>query len=117
MQLQPGPAYSDKAGTGETTATALESPLQEIGPFKDEHGARDSEDFSLDLELGDIPLLPSDHQGTALPIETGPYAPWFCCTRSGLRACVRRPKPPQAYLINPWFPRLQAAPGRLIERK
>jgi hypothetical protein len=117
MQSQPGPAYSDKAGTGETTATALESPLQEIRPFKDEHGARDSEDFSLDLELGDIPLLPSDRQGMELPTEKGAYDPSFSCTPSGFCAWLRGPKPPHAYHINPWFPRLQAAPGLLIDRK
>ncbi|KAJ6072304.1 hypothetical protein N7467_010389 [Penicillium canescens] len=117
MQSQPGPAYSDKAGTGETIATALESPLQEIGPFKDEHGARDSEDLSLDLELGDIPLLPSDRQGMELPTEKGAYDPSFSCTPSGFCAWLRGPKPPHVYHINPWFPRLQAAPGLLIDRK
>jgi hypothetical protein len=117
MQSQPEPDHSDRAGTGEAIATALESPLQETGPFKDEHDARDSEDLSLDLELGDIPLLPSDRQGMEIPTKKGAYDPSFSCTPSGFYAWLRGPKPPHVYHINPWFPRLQAAPGLLIDRK
>jgi hypothetical protein len=115
MQSQPEPDYSDKAGAGKASATAPEHALQEIGPFKDEDETRDSEDLSLDLELGDIPLLPSD-QGMELPTTKG-YNPPFSCSPSGFCGWLRGPKPPHVYHIHPWFPQLQAAPGRLIDRK
>jgi hypothetical protein len=118
MQSQPEPDYSDEAGAGKASAgaTAPEHPLQEIRPFKDEDETSDSEDLSLDLELGDIPLLPSD-LGMELPTRKGAYDPPFSCSPSGFCAWLRGPKPPHVYHINPWFPHLQAAPGRLIDRK
>jgi hypothetical protein len=122
MQSQPGPD-KPSAGAGEASTPAPASPpdypLQETKPFKDEeqdHDPRDSEDLSLDLELGDIPLLPSDRQGMDIPTGKG-YNPPFSCTPSGFCTWLRGPKPPHVYHINPWFPRLQAAPGRLIDRK
>ncbi|CAG8422680.1 unnamed protein product [Penicillium salamii] len=78
--------------------------------YKDE--GRDSDELSLDLEVGDIPLLP---QGMAQPELI--HDPSFSCTPSGFCNWLRGPQPPHVYHIYPWFPRLQAAPARLIDQK
>ncbi|CAG7958001.1 unnamed protein product [Penicillium olsonii] len=83
-------------------------PLHE---HKDED--RDSDELSFDLELGDVPLLPVE--GMAKPELT--RDPSFSCTPSGFCNWLRGPQPPHVYHINPWFPRLQAAPARLIDQK
>jgi hypothetical protein len=87
-----------------------EYPLHKI-QYKDE--ARDSDELSLDLEGGDMPLLP----GQEAPAEKLTFDPSFSCTPSGFCTWLRGPKPPHVYHINPWFPRLQAAPARLIDQK
>lgn len=73
---------------------------------------KDEDELSLDLEVGDMPLLP---QGVPKPELI--RDPSFSCTPSGFCNWLRGPQPPHVYHINPWFPRLQAAPARLIDQK
>lgn len=84
--------------------------------YKDQ---RDSDELSFDLELGDVPLLPSDLHGMDGTEAQEKFVrdPPFSCTPSGFCAWLRGPKPPHVYRINPWFPHLQAAPARLIDRR
>ncbi|KAJ5199001.1 hypothetical protein N7491_000435 [Penicillium cf. griseofulvum] len=113
MQSRPDSAgESVRSPSSESTS---EYPLQEIGSeYKDE--ARDSDELSLDLELGDVPLLPSEfHMETRS--EKFERDPPFSCTPSGFYAWLRGPTPAHVYHINPWFAHLQAAPARLIDRK
>ncbi|KAJ5665490.1 uncharacterized protein N7477_007938 [Penicillium maclennaniae] len=42
--------------------------------------------------------------------------PPFSCTFHGFIAWCRGPVPPHVYRINPWFPKWQAAPARLVDR-
>lgn len=82
-----------------------------------------------DLELGSVPLLPADipdqfhisddsdfDDDEFHPRESFRHDPPFSCTLAGLAAWCRGPVPPHVYRVNPWFPKWQAAPGRLVER-
>lgn len=67
----------------------------------------------------DEPLLPPD----ARDMEAGPgspssrrHDPRFSCSPSGICAWLRGPTPPHVYHINPWFPKWQSAPARMIDR-
>ncbi|KAJ5794915.1 hypothetical protein N7457_001514 [Penicillium paradoxum] len=118
MQSRPGSPGANARSPSPDQQSTSNYPLQEIGShYKDE--ARDSDELSLDLELGDVPLLPSERHGMEAPEaqEKLTRDPPFSCTPSGFCAWLRGPKPPHVYHINPWFPRLQAAPARLIDRK
>lgn len=113
-QLQPpaGSRYTDR-----------EDPA-----LKDSRRARGSYDLDLDdgdIELGDLPLLTGESEGRHgdsgsfdLDAEDIQFRhdPSFSCMPSGFVAWLRGPSPPHVYHINPWFPRWQAAPARLIER-
>ncbi|KAJ5238870.1 hypothetical protein N7468_003489 [Penicillium chermesinum] len=87
------------------------------------------DDFDDDLELGNLPLLPGDParhgQGDGesdfdFDIESEDiqfrHDPSFSCSPAGFVAWLRGPSPPDVYHINPWFPKWQAAPARLVER-
>lgn len=91
-------------------ASDVSDPSDPLHAYKD---ARDSDELSFDLEIGDVPLLP---QGMAQP-EKFERDPSFSCTPSGFCNWLRGPSPPHVYHINPWFPHLQAAPARLIDQK
>lgn len=86
------------------------SPLQDDNSRVSDDSIRD-----LDLEVGDVPLLPI--RGMEAESEKFARDPSFCYTPSGFCAWIRGPKPPHVYHINPWFPHLQAAPERLIDQK
>lgn len=93
-----------------------EYPLQEIGSqYKDD--ARDSDELSLDFEIGDVPLLPSEGRDMEAQSEKFERDPPFSCTPSGFCAWLRGPTPAHIYHINPRFPRLQSAPAHLIDEK
>lgn len=94
----------------DAAASNLSDTSDPLHGYKD---ARDSDELSFDLEIGDVPLLP---QGMEQPEEFA-RDPSFSCSPSGFINWLRGPTPPHVYHINPWFPRLQAAPGRLIDRK
>jgi hypothetical protein len=112
--MQSRPEYSGASAQSSSPDTSTEYPLQEIrSQYKDE--ARDNDEISFDLEVGDVPLLPQEHMDTQS--EKFERDPPFSCTPSGFCAWLRGPTPPHVYHINPWFPRLQAAPARLIDQK
>lgn len=90
---------------------AASVPSDASDPLHGYKDARDSDELSFDLEIGDVPLLP---QGMEQPEFV--RDPSFSCTPSGFVNWLRGPTPPHVYHINPWFPRLQAAPARLIDR-
>ncbi|KAJ6164508.1 hypothetical protein N7470_003180 [Penicillium chermesinum] len=58
-------------------------------------------DFDFDIESEDIQFR---------------HDPSFSCSPAGFVAWLRGPSPPDVYHINPWFPKWQAAPARLVER-
>ncbi|KAJ5867536.1 hypothetical protein N7534_002089 [Penicillium rubens] len=112
--MQSRPEYSGASAQSSSPDTSTEYPLQEIrSQYKDE--ARDNDEISFDLEVGDVPLLPQEHMDTQS--EKFERDPPFSCTPSGFCAWLRGPTPPHVYHINPWFPRLQTAPARLIDQK
>jgi hypothetical protein len=79
-----------------------------------------------DLELGgSVPLLPGHPDDFDIDDEdydefnfdrASGYDPPFSCTFAGFVAWCRGPVPPQVYRINPWLPKWQAAPARLVDR-
>lgn len=86
-------------------------------------------DFSDDIELGNVPLLPGqlgrgsesqDDSVEGFDLEAEDfqvrYDPPFSCMPAGFVAWLRGPSPPHVYHINPWFPKWQAAPAQLVER-
>lgn len=108
-------------------------PLDESSPsrYKDDEDsegageARHSGDYG-DLELGNVPLLPaeppddyrdsSDSDLEEFGRQQTRCDPSFSCTLAGFAAWCRGPVPPHVYRINPWFPKWQAAPARLVDR-
>lgn len=114
MQSRPESSGASAPSPSPDKSSTSEYPLQEIGSqYKDE--ARDSDELSLDLEIGDMPLLPSE--GHDVEAQSEKFDPPFSCTPSGFCAWLRGPTPAHVYHINPWFPHLQAAPARLIDHK
>lgn len=78
-----------------------------------------------DLEVGSDPLLPAEHFEDLdsdsdiddyLDREELKRDPPFSCTPVGFVAWCRGPVPPHIYRVNPWFPKWQAAPTRLVDR-
>ena len=80
-----------------------------------------------DLELGNGPLLPADvlaHHDSELDsnfdfeehFRNARRDPPFFCSKAGFVAWCKGPDPPHVYRVNPWFPKWQAAPARLVER-
>jgi hypothetical protein len=105
-------------------------PLPELGSsqYKDEEPqhARKPGNYG-DLELGSVPLLPADFPDDHRDSDDSNFDevphredfrrdPPFSCTFAGLAAWCRGPVPPHIYRINPWFPKWQAAPVRMVER-
>lgn len=116
MQSRPDSAGASARSPSADKSSTSKYSLQEIGSqYKDE--ARDSDELSFDLDLGDVPLLPSEVHD--MEAQSGKFErdPVFSCTPTGFCAWLRGPTPAHVYHINPWFPRLQAAPARLIDRK
>ncbi len=94
--------------------------------------ARTSVEYG-DLELGNVPLLPTGHPDQHRGVDDSDsdsdffdyeeqsaqldrHDPSLSCTFDGFCAWLRGPVPPHVYHIKPWFPRWQAAPARLVER-
>ncbi|KAJ5280118.1 hypothetical protein N7478_005490 [Penicillium angulare] len=121
------------------TESAPEDPIPTYKDFGDQDmnsqankqadGPRHSYDLDGDIELGNVPLLPADYydydprddnSDSDFDFEDAPDPfrrdPPFSCTIPGFCAWLRGPTPPHIYHINPWFPRLQAAPANLIDR-
>lgn len=86
-----------------------------------------------DLELGNVPLLPTGHPDQHRSVDDSDsdsdffdyeeqseqldrHDPSLSCTVDGFCTWLRGPVPPHVYRIKPWFPRWQAAPARLVER-
>ncbi|EKV12786.1 LCCL [Penicillium digitatum] len=116
MQSLPESSGASARSPSPDNTPTSEYPLQEFGSrYRDE--ARDSDELSLDLEIGNVPLLPSGSHGMEDQSEKFERDPPFSCTPSGFCAWLRGPTPAHVYHINPWFPRLQAAPARLIDQK
>ncbi|KAJ5104923.1 hypothetical protein NUU61_002270 [Penicillium alfredii] len=126
MQSQSGP---DEGGdrTSLSSDKSANSLLQDPQSHYTDKNAdlrydvRDSGDLELDddLELGDIPLLPSHLRGSAPALSrsrTIRHEPRFSCSLSGLHTWLRGPSPPHTHHIQPWFPRYQAAPARFVDR-
>ncbi|KAJ5908151.1 hypothetical protein N7495_000833 [Penicillium taxi] len=113
-------------------ASDAEYPLEDLSScYMDEDpegaGVRSSDEFELDddLELGDVPLLPAEfdrlhHLGDSeSDTVLNPGFAWRDLKRSPLRtfrALLQGPTEPHVYHINPWFPKLQAAPARIFEQ-
>jgi hypothetical protein len=120
MQSRPeSPGQDPARSSSPAKPPTSDYPLQEIETHYKDDQARDSDELSRDLESGDAPLLPSN-----LPGMEGMEAreklvqdPPFSCTPTGFCRWLRGPKPPHVYHIHPWFPRLQAAPARLIDER
>ncbi|KAJ6132289.1 hypothetical protein N7471_007504 [Penicillium samsonianum] len=116
MQSRPDSAGASARSPSADKSSTSKYSLPEIGSqYKDE--ARDSDELSFDLDLGDVPLLPSEVHDMEAQSENLERDPVFSCTPTGFCAWLRGPTPAHVYYINPWFPRLQAAPARLIDRK
>lgn len=99
--------------------------LEDLGTrYRDADPERNPKD-PLDVELGSVPLLPGhpdefefddeDYDEFHVDREVARDPP-FSCTVKGFVAWCRGPVPPHVYRINPWFPKWQAAPARLVER-
>ncbi|KAJ5518232.1 hypothetical protein N7453_000654 [Penicillium expansum] len=116
MQSRPESAGASVQSPSPDITPISEYPLQEIGSqYKDD--ARDSDELSLDFEIDDVPLLPSEGRDMEAQSEKFERDPPFSCTPSGFCAWLRGPTPAHIYHINPWFPRLQSAPAHLIDEK
>lgn len=86
-----------------------------------------------DLELGNVPLLPTGHPDQHRGLDDSDsdsdffdyeeqseqlvrHDPSLSCTFDGFCAWLRGPVPPHVYRIKPWLPRWQLATARLVER-
>ena len=84
-----------------------EYPLEVLDPEgAPSRGSVDSEHDN------DEPLLPTSvpHQGNDRNKKR------FSWSKAGISSWAKGPSPPHKYHINPWFPRWQAAPGRLVNK-
>ncbi|KAJ5524746.1 hypothetical protein N7494_011396 [Penicillium frequentans] len=138
MSTQPG-KVGESAGSNAPRSSEKAANAQSPPPYHDAEHDSDARDSgkgaggSLDLvngdiELGNVPLLPAEHydfedsdsefhfSDESISPDQFRHDPPFSCTLSGFSAWLRGPTPPHVYHINPWFPRWQAAPTRLIDR-
>lgn len=121
--LQSSPKMHSQPGTaGDASRSPSETRSDRGTRYRDADPARAKGD---DLELGgSVPLLPGhpddfddDEDDDEFNFDREDrYDPPFSCTFAGFVAWCRGPVPPQIYRINPWFPKWQAAPARLVDR-
>lgn len=97
-----------------------EVPLQPLDPEDEDSGSspfvslsRGSFDSARHGEGTSEPLLPTSMPPLASP---GKAPGRSSSVISAIGAWMKGPSPPYKYRITPWFPRAQAAPGRLVER-
>lgn len=133
--MSPRPGTTSGSGPHDAQSQSPETPSNTSYPldglaspqYKDEDPEQGSAPVSgpHDLELGSDPLLPADHFENLSDSDFDEYLvreelrqdPPFSCTPAGFVAWCRGPVPPHIYRVNPWFPKWQAAPARLVDRR
>lgn len=130
MQSQSGATGDDgiqPLSPAKFTGDSYSLPELDASQYRDEpQHPRKPRDYD-DPELGSVRLLPADFPDDHSDSDDSNFDevphrenfrrdPPFSCTFAGLAAWCRGPVPPHVYRINPWFPKWQAAPARLVER-